>query len=162
MFRRTKLAAQDMGQRWKYFIKHQIIFHFVRKIAYLIYYGIFIYLIVGCCCDKEVVVKYKLSFVGSTLLVVVLIGTIFKIISFIGSMKRGYTKIALGGAIYSGLMYGCYGLAYSVSKMNLDIAKTFLLIFWMLIVRTILLLADEFIYTGFKLADEEDNKEEGK
>ena len=157
MFRRTKLATKDMGHRISKFTKHQLFFHFVRNITYLGYYGIFAYMIFGILADKSVQTGYKLSFAGVTLLLLVLLGLFVRIVAKIHSMEKGYLKILLGGGLYASILYGFGYVFKMVGKLNINVGQLFTLLFWMVVVKTLLLLVDEFVYTGFRLADEEES-----
>lgn len=156
MFRRTKLATEDLGQRVKKFTKHQIFFHFVRNVTYLAYYGIFAYMIFGVLADKSVQTGYKLSFAGMVVLLVVLLALFIRIVAKIHSMEKGYLKILLGGGLYATILYSFGFILTMIGKLEINIGHFFTLLFWMVVVKTMLLLVDEFVYTGFRLADEED------
>ena len=159
MFKRTKLATKDLGQRIKTFTKHQIFFHFVRNITYLAYYGIFAYMIFGVLGDNKVQTGYKLSFAGVVILLVVLLALFFRLVAKIHSMEKGYLKILLGGGLYATILYSFGFLSKMIGKLEINIGHFFTLLFWMVVVKTILLLVDEFVYTGFRLADEEESEE---
>lgn len=158
MFRRTKLATKDLGQRIKRFTKHQLFFHFIRNITYLAYYGAFAYMIFGVLGDNKVQTGYKLSFAGVSLLLIVVLALFFRLVAKIHSMEKGYLKILLGGGLYASILYGFGYIAKMIAKLNINIAQFFTLVFWMVVIKTILLLVDEFVYTGFRLADEEDGE----
>lgn len=159
MFKRTKLATEDLGQRIKKFTKHQLFFHFVRNITYLGYYGIFAYMIFGVLADNSVKTGYKLSFAGVSLLLIVLLAMFIRIVAKIHSMEKGYLRILLGGGLYASILYGFGYIAKMVGELNINISQLLTLIFWLVISKTILLLIDEFVYTGFRLADEEESEE---
>ena len=157
MFKRTKLATEDLEQRVKKFTKHQIFFHFVRNITYLSYYGIFAYMIFGVLGDNSVQTGYKLSFAGMVVLLVVLLALFIRIVAKIHSMEKGYLRILLSGGLYATILYSFGFISKMIGKLEINISHFFTLIFWMVVVKTILLLVDEFIYTGFRLADEEES-----
>ena len=159
MFKRTKLATEDLGQRIKHFTKHQIFFHFVRNVTYLTYYGIFAYMIFGVLADKSVQTGYKLSFAGVVVLLVVLLALFIRIVAKIHSMEKGYLKILLGGGLYATILYSFGFLSTMIGKLEINIGHFFTLLFWMVVVKTMLLLVDEFVYTGFRLADEEESEQ---